>query len=62
MLCADQWSDLENFFANPDLRVAVLCSETPFVGDEPGEDGCLGVCNIKKNILRSISAILSEEQ
>lgn len=30
-----QWDDLEAFFADEDLRVAVLCSETPFLGDPP---------------------------
>ncbi len=35
LLCDDQWADLEAFFARPELRVAVLCSETPFLGDEP---------------------------
>jgi hypothetical protein len=37
LLSDDQWDDLFKFFANPDLRVAILCSETPFVGDEPGK-------------------------
>ena len=36
LLSDDQWNDLEQFFQNPELRVAILCSETPFVGDEPG--------------------------
>ncbi len=35
LLCDAQWADLEAFFARPELRVAVLCSETPFLGDEP---------------------------
>ena len=35
LISDEQWAALEEFFANPDLRVAVLCSETPFVGDEP---------------------------
>jgi hypothetical protein len=36
LLSAHQWEDLETFFGNPNLRVIILCSETPFVGDEPG--------------------------
>lgn len=35
LLSEKQWNDLEAFFRNPDLKVIVLCSETPFVGDEP---------------------------
>ena len=35
ILSEKQWDDFESFIANPDLRVIVLCSETPFVGDEP---------------------------
>ena len=30
-----QWEHLERFFATEGLRAVVLCSETPFVGDEP---------------------------
>ena len=37
LLSAQQWEDLETFFSNPNLRVIILCSETPFVGDEPGD-------------------------
>ena len=36
ILSEKQWEDFEAFIANPALRVIVLCSETPFVGDEPG--------------------------
>ena len=36
LLSDAQWEDLEAFFQNPNLRAIVLCSETPFVGDEPG--------------------------
>ena len=35
LLSAKQWSDLETFFANPELKVIIICSETPFIGDEP---------------------------
>ena len=35
LLSEAQWTDLEDFFQNPDLRAIILCSETPFVGDEP---------------------------
>ena len=35
LLSAAQWADLEEFFKTPNLRAIVLCSETPFVGDEP---------------------------
>ena len=35
LLSEKQWSDLEAFFQNPDLKVIVVCSETPFIGDEP---------------------------
>ena len=35
LLSDAQWKDLEHFFKNPNLRAAILCSETPFVGDEP---------------------------
>lgn len=43
LLSDQQWNDLEAFFDNPDLRVAILCSETPFLGDEPS------VCQEKVN-------------
>ena len=36
LLSDAQWVDLETFFQNPTLRAILLCSETPFVGDEPG--------------------------
>ena len=36
LLSDKQWSDLKNFFQNPELRVIVVCSEIPFIGDEPG--------------------------
>ena len=35
LLSEAQWEDLNEFFQNPDLRAIILCSETPFVGDEP---------------------------
>lgn len=35
LLSDTQWADLEEFFQNPELRAIILCSETPFVGDEP---------------------------
>ena len=35
LLSDEQWAALEDFFAKPELRVIILCSETPFVGDEP---------------------------
>jgi hypothetical protein len=35
-LCSDeQWADFDAFMQNPQLRVIILCSETPFVGDPP---------------------------
>ena len=30
-----QWAALEEFFSDPGLRAIILCSETPFLGDEP---------------------------
>ena len=35
LISEKQWTDLEKLFQNPSLRVIVLCSETPFVGDPP---------------------------
>ena len=35
LLSEEQWEDLEAFFSNPILKVIILCSETPFVSDEP---------------------------
>jgi len=35
LLSDQQWADVEAFFAKPDLRAIILCSETPFLGDEP---------------------------
>ena len=35
LLSDAQWSDVEDFFASDTMRVAVLVSETPFLGDEP---------------------------
>ena len=35
MIAENQWTDLEALFNNPSIRVIILCSETPFVGDEP---------------------------
>ena len=35
LLSDEQWADLEEFFASETMRVAVLVSETPFLGDEP---------------------------
>ncbi len=35
LLSEAQWADFEAFLARPGLRVAVLCSETPFLGEEP---------------------------
>jgi hypothetical protein len=35
LISDEQWTDLETFFARPELRVIILCSETPFLGDEP---------------------------
>lgn len=35
LLSDEQWSHIEALFENPDIKVIILCSETPFVGDEP---------------------------
>ena len=35
LISDSQWEAFESFMANPDMRAAILCSETPFVGDEP---------------------------
>ncbi len=35
LISAEQWADLEAFLMQPQLKVAVLVSETPFLGDEP---------------------------
>ena len=35
LLSDAQWAALEEFFSDPELRAIILCSETPFLGDEP---------------------------
>ena len=35
LISSKQWEDFENFLLNPNLRAIILCSETPFVWDEP---------------------------
>ena len=35
LLSEAQWQAFEDFIANQDLRAIILCSETPFIGDEP---------------------------
>ena len=35
LISSKQWEDFETFLLNPNLRAVILCSETPFVGDEP---------------------------
>ncbi len=35
LLSEAQWEAFENFMSNPDMRAAILCSETPFIGEEP---------------------------
>ena len=35
LLSDAQWAALEEFLSNPELRAIILCSETPFLGDEP---------------------------
>ena len=35
LLSEAQWAAFEEFMANPDLRAVILCSETPFLGEEP---------------------------
>ena len=34
LLSDEQWQDFQDFMANPDLRAVILCSETPFLGEE----------------------------
>ena len=35
MVSNEQWDAILQFYNNPDLKVIILCSEIPFVGDEP---------------------------
>jgi len=35
LISEDQWKDFEIFLANPNLRAVILCSETPFIGEQP---------------------------
>ena len=35
MVSDSQWEALEELYNNEDLKVILLCSEIPFVGDEP---------------------------
>ena len=37
LLSDAQWEAFEEFMANPDLRAVILCSETPFLGEEPAD-------------------------
>ena len=34
LISEDQWKDFEIFLANPNLRAVILCSETPFIGEQ----------------------------
>ena len=34
LLSEEQWQDFQDFMANPELRAVILCSETPFLGEE----------------------------
>lgn len=35
LISDSQWIAFEDFLANPELRAVILCSETPFIGEEP---------------------------
>ena len=37
LISDDQWQAFEEFMENPDLKAIILCSETPFLGDEPSK-------------------------
>ena len=34
LISEDQWKDFEKFMSNPNLRAVILCSETPFIGEQ----------------------------
>ena len=35
LISDEQWAAFEEFMANDQLKAIILCSETPFIGEEP---------------------------
>ena len=61
LISTEQWEAFEEFMANPDLRAIMLCSETPFVGDEPGACKETVESNPKLDFLRDHWSFNEEE-
>ena len=61
LLSDAQWADLEEFFQKPELRAIILCSETPFVGDEPSVCRQTVEGNSKMDFLRDHWAFNEDE-
>ena len=40
LISDEQWAAFEEFMANDQLKAIILCSETPFIGEEPSV--CIG--------------------
>ena len=52
LLSDQQWQAFEDFMSNPNLRAVILCSETPFIGEEPMVCKEKVECNPKMDFLK----------
>ena len=52
LISDEQWTAFEEFMANDQLKAIILCSETPFLGDEPCHTIETVECNPKLDFLR----------
>ena len=52
LISVEQWAAFEEFMANDKLKAIILCSETPFLGDEP--TACMDKvkCDVNLDFLR----------